>query len=115
MSGLSSLPGLAAHRIVPEEKIPVFDHEKAYRLISDAYSVLTSLYPAGGLEWLRENRIDVIEHLKSADARLDKAAAGEDLAAFTKALEHYTNSYRRAFDVFNARPPVIERQEGLFS
>lgn len=114
MRGLSSLPGLEAHRIVPEEKKPVFDHERAVRLVSDAVSLLESLYPQGGMEWLRENRRDVIDHLKAAEARLDKAAAGEELAEFTAALKHYTESYKRAFEVYNGRPPVIERQKGLF-
>jgi hypothetical protein len=115
MKGLSSLPGLETHRIVPEEKTPAFDNERAVRLVSDAVSLLESLYPAGGLEWLRENRRDIIDHLKAAAERLDNAAAGEKLAEFTAALKHYTESYKRAFEVYNGRPPVIERQKGLFS
>ncbi|HOI16998.1 MAG TPA: hypothetical protein PK036_11720 [Geobacteraceae bacterium] len=115
MSGLSSLPGLEAHRIVPEEKKPVFDHERAARLVSDAVSLLESLYPQGGMEWLRKFRPDVIDHLKAAEASLDKAIDDGDLDAFTKSLDLYTKSYQRAFEVYSGRPPVIERQEGLFS
>jgi hypothetical protein len=109
MSGLSSLPGLEAHRIMPDEKRPAFNHEKAARLVSDAVSLLESLYPPGGIEWLRENRRDVISHLKEIETCLDKAIEAGDLAAFTKALDLYTRSYQKAFEVYNARPPVIEQ------
>lgn len=111
MSGLSSLPGLAAHRIVPEP--PAFDREKAGRLVSDAISLLESLYPAGGLEWLRKNRPDVVKHLKEIEVSLDKAIEDGDLEAFTKSLDLYTKAYKKAFEIYNARPPVID-QESLF-
>jgi hypothetical protein len=115
MSGLSSLPGLAAHRIVPEEKKPAFNHEKAYRLVCDAVSLLASLYPAGALEWIKENRPDIEKCLKEYRQNLDVTSQGDDVGAFTKALGFFVEGHKKAFQVYEARPPVIERQEGLFS
>jgi hypothetical protein len=109
--GLSSLPGLAAHKITPEEKKPAFDHDKASRLVSEAISLLSSLYPTGGLDWLRENRPDIIRHLKEAEANLDAAAEAEDVSGFAKALDIYTRSYQKAFELYKARPPIIEQKE----
>ena len=115
MAGLEDMiPGLQAHRIVPEERKPAFNHEKASRLVSDAVSLLASLYPAGALEWIAANRPDINKHLKEITANLDKAAAGDDLSAFTKALGIYVEAQKKAFGIYMARPPVIERQEGLF-
>jgi hypothetical protein len=113
MSGLSALPGLDVHRIIPEDQSPAFDHEKAHRLVSDGYSLLASLYPAGALEWIEGNRPDISKHLKEFAANLDKAAEGDDVAAFHKALSVYVEGHKKAFRIYEARPPVIERQEGL--
>ncbi len=109
MSLLENCPGLQAHQVeVPEAK--PFDREKAYRLVRDAVSLLGSYYPAGALEWLRENRPDVTRFLKETEAELDRAVLDGDMAAFARTLEVYTRSHQRAFRIYEERPPVVEAQ-----
>jgi len=115
MSNLADMiPGLAAHRIdIP--KAPAFDQDAAALLVGDAVSIIASLYPAGALEWLRDNRPDVAKHLREAADTMDAAANGTDRAALVVAIERWVEFHRKAFSIYQSRPPVIECQEGLFS
>lgn len=116
MNGLlGNIPGLAAHQIqIPTAKLP-FDHEKAVRLVSDAVGLLNSFYPAGALEWIQVNRPDIPRYLKESEAALDQSIENGDQEAFAKALDLYTERHRRAFTIYNERPPVIEVQEEMFN
>jgi len=115
MSGLlGNIPGLAAHQIqIPTVNQP-FDQEKAIRLVSDAISLLNSFYPAGAIEWIQVNRPDFSRYLKESEATLDQAVADGNQESFIKALEIYMNRHKRAFAIYNERPPVIDIQEELF-
>ena len=115
MSGLAEkIPGLAAHRIdVP--KAPAFDQAAASLLVGDAVSIISSLYPAGALEWLRENRPDVAKHLREAADSMDLAANGTNRAVLVVAIERWVEFHRKAFEIYLSRPPVIDHQGGLFS
>lgn len=120
MSGLlSNIPGLAAHQVqvpevTPEPARSDFDREAAFRLVSDAVSLLASFYPAGALEWLRENRPDVIRYLTEAEIALDMAILAEDITQFRVVLEEYVKYHRKAFKIYEERPPVVEVQDDLF-
>ena len=114
MSGLiSNIPGLAAHRVAVPVAASPFDRERAIRLTGDAVSLLSSYYPAGALEWLKENRPDVDRYLREAEQDLDESIEREDLPRFTKALEIYIKRHQRGFEIFNERPPVMEVQGEL--
>lgn len=112
MSLLSAIPGLAKHQIeVPK----TFDREKAFRLVGDAVSLLTSFYPAGAQEWLETQRPDVIRFLEEAEVAVDAAILADNQETFPGALERFVKLHRRAFAIYAERPPIIERQEELFS
>lgn len=108
---LANIPGLAAHKTV--EPVVAFDRERAERLICDAVSLLSSIYPAGALEWLEKNRPDVYRYLRESEQELDKSVTDEDAMGFAKALERYTKRSQKAFEIFAARPPVVEVQGEL--
>lgn len=117
MSGLlNAIPGLARHQSTASAPVKDFDLERACRLVDDATALLTNDYPAGALEWLRQNRPDVARYLKECERDLDAVLMAEDMAQLPKVLDRYVDAHRRAFKVFEARPPVIEvdRQGGLF-
>lgn len=111
---LANIPGLAAHAAKVPEPAATFDRERAERLVGDAVSLLTSLYPAGALEWIEQNRPDVHRYLQDSERDLDKSVEDEDPIGFAKALELYTKRYRRAFEIFAGRPPVMEVQGELY-
>lgn len=116
MAGLADMiPGLQAHRTVPLESDSQFDQEKASRLVSDAVSLLASLYPSGALEWIQTNRPDVFRYLKEATAEMDQTAQGDDKTALVASIERWVKMHRKAFTIYEQRPPVMERREGIFS
>lgn len=108
---LANIPGLSAHKaVVPAT---AFDRERAGRLVGDAVSLLSSLYPAGTLEWLKANRPDVYRYLVESEQDLDASIDAEDPGRFAKSLEIYVKRFQKAFDIFNERPPVMEVQGEL--
>lgn len=109
----SSVRNFAAETPAQQPEKPIFDGDKAYRLMRDAISLLNSFYPDGALEWLTINRPDVGKHLLEAENDIDQAIFAEDIDQVTAALERYVKLSRAAFKVFEARPPVIEVQEKL--
>jgi len=109
---LANIPGLAAHAAA--KPVVTFDRERAEQLVCDTVSLLSSIYPAGALEWLQQNRPDVDRYLKESEQELDQSIKAEDPIGFAKALELYTKRYQRAFEIFNARPPVEEVQGELY-
>lgn len=110
MSLLSAIPGLAKYQASP---LP-FDREKAFRLLDDAVSLLSSYYPAGALEWLEDHKPDVVLQMKEAESDVNKSIVAENQVDFPGALERFIKLHREAFDVYSARPPVVERQGDLF-
>ncbi len=116
MGGLADMiPGLQAHRTVPTDAAHQFDQEKASRLVFDAVSLLASLYPSGALEWIQTNRPDVFRYLKEATAEMDQTAQVDDKTALVASIERWVKMHRKAFAIYEQRPPVMERQEEIFS
>lgn len=111
MGLLDAIPGLATHQAEPVAVIPEFDRQRADSLIRDAYSMASSMYPDGALEWLRENRPDVVRYLEECEAGVDAAVLAGDQAVFEKALGLWSAAHRKAFFIFLERPPVIQRDE----
>lgn len=109
MGLLDAIPGLAAHQ---EQTVPQLSDDEAGRLISDAVSLISSVYPTGALEWVSEKRSDVMRHLAEAEQEVDAAAIARDRARLVKALDGWTKRYKRAFALFEDRPKVLQRQEG---
>jgi len=92
-----------------------FDREKAMQLLRDGMSLINSFYPAGALEWLRENRPDVMRHLKDDRRAINQAIQDEDYAAVVAVVETSIKHHRQAFAIYEARPPVIEVQGDLLA
>ncbi len=115
MSLLSAIPGLSRHQSEPVR--PVFDLDRAVRLIGEAQELLAGYYPAGALEWLRQMRPDVSAFLKQCERELDAAAAVEDMPVLSRALDRYVEAHRRAFAIYEAAvtPTIaVDEQGGLF-
>ena len=88
----------------------VFDQARAIQLISDTYSLISSKCPAGALEWIEKERPDIFDLLKQAGKAVDFALESEDEQRLVKVLDAWRRYHLRAFDVFDARPPVMEVQ-----
>jgi hypothetical protein len=113
MSLLSAMPGLSKH----ETNIPVvpFDIEKATRLLKDGLALINSFYPPGAMEWLRENRPDLAKQLKADWKDIDRAINAEDMKSATLTAETCIKHHRKAFEIFEGRPPSIEIQGDLLA
>jgi len=85
-----------------------FDLIKAQQEIADAYSLIMSKCPTGALDWIADNRPDILDHLKQAEKAVDFAFKTEDSVQLTKNLAGWHRFHLRAFDIFEGRPPVIE-------
>ena len=127
LSGLPPIFHLPPAPIVPEaqatrakqvgtpSRVPQkMDPAKVEMMIRDAYSIITSQYPTGALEWIAEHRPDMSKTMKQAATSVDSFALGEDLSAFTESLETWSKSHLEAWEAFKSRPPVIEIQQTFF-
>lgn len=90
-----------------------FDQDKAQRLISDTYSLISTECPAGALTWIDSNRPNISFQLKRAEKAVYKAFETENLERLVKVLDAWKRYHLKAFAVFEARPPVIEVQGDL--
>jgi hypothetical protein len=116
MTLLSAIPGLSAHEMkIPAAPIILFDRDKAVQILRDGISLINSFYPAGAMEWLRENRPDVIKQLKSDLLAIEQAISNEDHSKVSVTIELGIKHHRRAFELFELRPPVIEVQGDLLA
>lgn len=114
MSLLAAIPGLSAHETsVPPPALPPFDRDKALQLLRDGVSLINSFYPTGAMEWLREHRTDVITILNADYARIEQSILAEDRTKVAVSVELLIKHHRRAFEIYEARPPVIEIQGDL--
>lgn len=85
-----------------------FDRRWADRLISNALADVDAAYQAGALEWINTNRPDVAGFLRETILEIDAAVTAEDGPRVTTAVERFVEAHKRAFRIFEARPPVIE-------
>lgn len=116
MSLLSAIPGLSRHETrVPPAMPETFDRDKALRLLRDGMSMINSFYPPGAMEWLREKRPDVVKQLKADVADIEKAIMGEEISKVALSVETCIKHHRKAFEIFEARPPVMEVQGDLLA
>ena len=95
------------------EKTGKVDPLKAERMIGDAYSIVSSSYPEGALEWLEINRPDLMEELKQTELAIYRVAPDGDSIGLATALGVWSEKHLAAWDVFRCRPPVIEIQAAL--
>jgi hypothetical protein len=105
----------AVRQFKTEAAPAAFDGDKASRLLRDGLSLVNSLYPAGAMEWLAANRADVCTQLKSVWKSIGAAIRAEDIKMVTEAVELWIKYMRRAIELFNGRPPVIEIQGDLLA
>ena len=116
MTLLSAIPGLSAHEMkIPTAPIIPFDRDKAVQILRDGISLINSFYPDGALEWLRENRPDITRQLKADFKAIEQAIMDEDRKKVSGAVEVCIKHHRRAFEIFEVRPPVIEVQGDLLA
>jgi hypothetical protein len=91
-----------------------FSHNRVLQMINDAQSRVKSARPEGAMQWLLDNRMDIVRHLEAAGQAVEAAFSAEDEPALFKALSDWENYHMKAWRIFSERPPVIERQEALF-
>lgn len=82
--------------------------DRADRLIRRLNGTVGSRVQDGCLEWLCANRPDLWNGLCAGENAVDRAYIAEDLAALTVAVEEMERLYLQAFDVYAARPPLME-------
>ena len=107
---------IPAVRQFQTEAVPVpFDRDKAFQLLRDGISLINSFYPAGAMEWLREHRPDVVKQLKVDFKNIEQCILDEERTKVAICVELCINHHRRAFEIFEARPPVIDVQSDLLA
>lgn len=115
MSLLSKIPGLSRHQALEiDQPLPMstpptyFDRRWADRLIGNALADVDAAYAAGALDWIHTNRPDVAAFLRETILEIDAAVTAEDGPRVTTAIERFVEAHKRAFRIFETRPPVIE-------
>jgi hypothetical protein len=68
--------------------------------LKDAFDVVKEAYPAGCLDWLRENNPDRIDELKATVQEAKKAFVAQDAPALDAALTTYRNMHLEAFSAY---------------
>jgi len=86
-----------------------FDTDRMQQLISDTFSRVMSACPHGAMEWLDENRSDVVGHLKRAGKAVDRAFEDRTEVDLKKVLAAWEKWHIEAWKRFEERPKVIER------
>lgn len=113
-----NIPGLSRHRTGQQVQAQAseFDRPRVEKLIADAVDLLNGYYPAGALEWVRNNRPDLADTLRDKARAIDAAVVKEDLPTVRRALTVYVDAHRQAFDLFREQPPsaAVDLQRNLF-
>lgn len=99
----------------PASLPPNFDREQADRIIAGLNDEIRNQYPVGCMEWIIAERSDVWQALCAGENDVDRAYITEDMLELIMAADRLQRMYEKAFGQFNCRPPVIERQEALFT
>ena len=116
-----AIPGLKTHDTVISSVPPVtpvvvsFDAESAYAVIRNAIQEIGTAFPAGDAwGWLIANRPDVVSALKQAGNDMNVAFLEQSAEKVTACADRFIRMHKKAFRLFEERPPVIERQDDLF-
>lgn len=111
-----NIPSIKQYQVEPPpaRQVP-FDREKAMRILRDGVSLINSFYPAGAIEWLWDNRLDVMKQLRDDRKEINRAILEEDHVAVVAAVESSIRHHRKAFAIYEARPPVVEVQGDLLA
>lgn len=103
----------ATPAVAPQPVVSV-DISAADELMSSVWSTISSSHQPGCFDWLLENRKDVTKALADLEQQVDAAYREGNIGTLKKALDILERSYAKAFEIFNLRPPVFERQEEMF-
>jgi len=93
-----------------EAAVGEWSNERGWQWIKDARSLIESSCPNGGMEWLQKQQ-EIKGHIAAAEDAVDLAFASADEEKLEGALKKLLRYYERAWEVFAARPPVIERED----
>jgi len=113
----AAIPGLKAHDtvIALPPVVVSFDNEAAINIIRVAVLDVGGSFPAGSpWEWLKDNRPDVIAELRKAMSGMNTAYHAQDMEQVKAAADYFVRSHKKAWKLFEERPPIIERQDDLF-
>ena len=88
-----------------------FDRDKACELVSHTLRLISSRYPTSALEWLEQNRPDMLKPIKAAEVDIDAAILGDKHLSFPLALGAFVNGNMAAFDLYSKR---VVTQPALF-
>jgi hypothetical protein len=117
MSLLAAMPGLAMHDtpVLPPPSVVVsFDAAMAQDTIRRAITDVAASFPSPDpWGWLLINRPDVISHLKKTGNDMNLAYLDQNLIAVREAADLYVRSHKKAWQIYETRPPVIEVQGDL--
>ena len=86
-----------------------FPTDQMQQLVSDTYSRIRSASPQGALEWLDQNRPDVVGHLTRAGRAVDQAFEEGDETQLMRVLAAWEKWHVEAWKRFEERPKVMER------
>jgi hypothetical protein len=107
-----AIPGLVTHKTVVSVS---FDNEAAANAIRTAVSDVNASFPCpDAWIWLVANRPDVISELKKCGNDMNVAYQAQSLEQVSAAADRFVRAHKRAWILFEERPPIVERQEALF-
>ena len=94
-----------------KEKLTEFDFDRQFDHLRNVVGEISAQYPSGAWEWLSANRLDVINGLQKCVKDVDEAFQSHNNDKINRRLEVFRLSHFKAWDIFNGRPPFIERQD----
>lgn len=115
----SAIPGLSALETpipaVPAPVVVSFDNAAAQNIIREAIHEVACAYPSGSpWQWLVESRPDDVSELKKAGNDMNAAYLAADMEQVKARADRFIRLHKLAWQLYEERPPVIERQDPLF-
>jgi hypothetical protein len=112
-----AIPGLKAHETIinPPVQVTSFNDAAALNLVRSAFSDVNSSFPSPDVwVWLRQNRPDVISELKRFGHDMNVAYQAQNMTNVKASADLFVRAHKRAWKLFEERPPIIDRQDALF-
>ena len=83
-----------------------FSRDKACCLVGEALKLISRRYPPGALDWLKDNKPDVIAQIKDAERAIDAAILSDDAKPFPVALERFITLHTSGFKAYTVATGV---------
>lgn len=93
-----------------KEKAKVtFNSDRAHHLVQHSQGRIGAEFKSEGWQWLQQNRPQVIQFIKAKEDGIEAFFTAEDEQGLTWELQVLEAAYKKAWKIYEERPPVIAR------